>query len=210
MQLSEAAPMLIRYGTEFHRRGWVLGTSGNFSVVLERSPLRLAITASSVDKGRLAAAQILEVDHNGAVVRGAGNPSAETLLHLQIAQTMGADAVFHTHSVWSTILSDLHSADTGLVIEGYEMLKGLEGVSSHEHHEWIPILENTQDMVQLSSEIKQILGGLPHTHGLLINRHGLYTWGRNAEAAAHHVEILEFLLESVGRSYTLQQARREH
>ena len=32
---------LIRLGSEFHRRGWVLGTSGNFSVVVSRDPLRL-------------------------------------------------------------------------------------------------------------------------------------------------------------------------
>ena len=58
-----------------------------------------------------------------------------------------ADAVLHTHSIWSTLLSDRHAAAGGLAIEGYEMLKGLEGVATHEHREWIPILENDQDMV---------------------------------------------------------------
>ena len=54
-----AAEALIAAGRRFHARGWVLGTSGNFSVVTAREPLRLAITASSVDKGALEAAQIL-------------------------------------------------------------------------------------------------------------------------------------------------------
>src|SRR5712691_7398032 len=44
---------LAELGHDFHRRGWVLGTSGNFSTVIEREPLRIAITASSLDKSRL-------------------------------------------------------------------------------------------------------------------------------------------------------------
>ena len=204
MHLSEASPPLIEYGSQFHRRGWALGTSGNFSVVLGRTPLRLAITASGVDKGRLSTEQVVEVDNVGRILSGSGKASAETLLHLQVVRSTGADAVFHTHSVWSTILSDFHCAERGFTIEGYEMLKGLEGVTTHEHREWIPILSNTQNMVRLSSDIETLLAERPSTHGLLIHRHGLYTWGRDAAAAARHVEILEFLLESVGRSYTLR------
>src|SRR5213595_3915355 len=71
-----ASETLIRLGAEFHRRGWVLGTSGNFSVVVERDPLRLFITASSMDKGRLTAEHFLEVDENGMKLNGAaGKPS---------------------------------------------------------------------------------------------------------------------------------------
>src|SRR5215467_6990483 len=101
------AEHLSAVAREFHRRGWALGTSGNFSAVIQRDPLRIAITASSLDKGRLSADQILEIDTDGKVVStGTGRPSAETLLHIAIVRTVGAGAVLHTHSVWSTILSD--------------------------------------------------------------------------------------------------------
>jgi methylthioribulose-1-phosphate dehydratase len=33
----------------------------------------------------------------------------------------------------------------------------------------------------------------------LICRHGLYTWGRSLADAERHVEILEFLFETLGR-----------
>src|SRR5262249_6944626 len=144
--LPEPANTFARLGAEFHRRGWVLGTSGNFSAVTSRDPLRLAITASSVDKGRLTAAEILEVDDHGQILNGAGKPSAETLLHIAVVQHSSASAVLHTHSVWSTILSDVYAGENGFFIEGYEMLKGLEGVATHEHREWLPILENSQNM----------------------------------------------------------------
>ena len=37
------------------------------------------------------------------------------------------------------------------------MLKGLEGVTTHEHREWIPILENDQDMPRLAGQVRQLL-----------------------------------------------------
>jgi methylthioribulose-1-phosphate dehydratase len=191
---------LADLGRDFHRRGWVLGTSGNFSTVIDRDPLRVAITASSLDKGRLTPDQILEIDADGRVLGSSSlKPSAETLLHLAIVHTLNAGAVLHTHSVWSTILSDYHIGHGGFFIEGYEMLKGLDGVRTHEHREWIPILENSQDMDALARETRRTIETTPDVHGFLIRRHGLYTWGKDLTEAIRHVEILEFLLESVGR-----------
>ena len=205
MVSSEASGYLAELGRDFHRRGWVLGTSGNLSAVLNRDPLRIAITASSVDKGRLTAEQILEVDAEGQVLSATqGKPSAETLLHVAVVRSRSAGAVLHTHSVWSTILSDYHNGQGGFFIEGYEMLKGLDGVKTHEHREWLPILENSQHMDALASEASALLRDNPDIHGFLIRRHGLYTWGTDLTEAARHVEILEFLLESVGRRQMME------
>ena len=204
MTYQAVSERLADLGREFYRRGWALGTSGNFSAVIDREPLHLAITASSVDKGRLTADQILEVDSTGHVLKpGQGKPSAETLLHLAVV-SCGGGAVLHTHSVWSTILSDYHMGQGGFFIEGYEMLKGLDGVGTHEHREWLPILENSQDMEALSAETALLLRENTNLHGFLIRRHGLYTWGKDLAEATRHVEILEFLLESVGRRQMME------
>jgi methylthioribulose-1-phosphate dehydratase len=145
------ARQLSAIGKRFYARGWVLGTSGNFSAVVEKKPLRLAITASSVSKGSLARTDILQCDERGRVVGRRGRPSAETLLHVEVVRRRGAGAVLHTHSVWSTMLSESWAgrADDTLAIEGYEMLKGLAGVASHDHREVVPILENDQDILDL-------------------------------------------------------------
>jgi methylthioribulose-1-phosphate dehydratase len=194
---------LARVGRGFYARGWALGTSGNFSVVMSRRPLRLAITESGVSKRELRPAHILQCDERGGVVgRKPGRPSAEALLHIEIARRRRAGAVLHTHSVWSTVLSGRHAAEGGLLIEGYEMLKGLSGVTSHEHREWIPILENDQDMRRLARLVGETLAQHEGAHALLLRRHGLYTWGGTLEEAERHVEILEFLLEAVGRART--------
>jgi len=192
------AEYLIRAGRRFDARGWVLGTSGNFSAVLGRNPLRLAITRSGTHKGELTPDDILEMDASGGVTAGQGSPSAETRLHLEIVARRGAAAVLHTHSVWSTFLSD--QLPGGFDITGYEMLKGLSGVRTHEHRERMPVVENDQDMTRLSVEVRRVLDEYPECHGFLLYRHGLYTWGATLAEAVRHVEILEFLLESVGRA----------
>ena len=84
------------------------------------------------------------------------------------------------------------------------MLKGLDGVTTHEHREWLPILENSQDMKALAAEAKQMLQENPRIHGFLIRRHGMYTWGKDLAEATRHVEILEFLLESIGRRQMME------
>jgi len=195
----DAAIELAAAGHQFYNRNWVLGTSGNLSAVVGRDPLRVAITPSGAHKGRLNGSELLEVDREGHVVHGEGRPSAETAIHLELIGIRGAGAVLHTHSVWSTILSDSHAARGGLAIEGFEMLKGLEGVTTHEHREWLPIVENDQDMSRLTPVILQVLTDHPSAHGFLLRRHGLYTWGQTIAEAERHVEILEFLLEAVGR-----------
>jgi methylthioribulose-1-phosphate dehydratase len=190
---------LVDLAQRAYARGWTLGTSGNFSAVTSREPLRLAITASGIDKGRIAAADVVEVDATGTPLRGRGRPSAETPLHLAVVLERGAGAVAHTHSVWGTLLSEAHSADGGLAIEGYEMLKGLRGVETHEHREWLPIFENTQDWAAGAAGVREELRRRPGAHGFLIRGHGLYTWGHDVGEARRHTEVLEFLLEVVGR-----------
>jgi methylthioribulose-1-phosphate dehydratase len=198
MTFPELARQLALIGRQFYARGWVLGTSGNFSAVVNQVPLRLAITASGVDKGTLSAGDIVEIDEQATVLVGSGRPSAESSLHLTIARVRGAGAVLHTHSIWSTILSDA-ATNGGLAIEGYEMLKGLEGVESHEHREWLPVLDNTQDWIAAAPQVEAILTEQPKVHGFLIRGHGLYTWGRDLAIAQRQVEILEFLFEVIGR-----------
>lgn len=197
----ELAARLVDVGAGFHRRGWMLGTSGNLSAVVARDPVRLAITRSGVDKGTLTSEQILEVDEAGQVLKGDGKASDETSLHLAIVRRRGAGSVLHTHSVWGTILSQAHEEEGGLALEGYEMLKGLAGVGTHAHREWLPVLPNTQDYTALVTEIATTLDRYPGAHGLLLSGHGLYTWGQDVAEAKRHVEILEFLLEVRGRLF---------
>ena len=199
--LAQLASNLASVARTLHARGWLLGTSGNLSAVVQREPLRLAMSPSGIDKGELHAEQVLTIDEHARVVSDhVAKPSDESLLHIRIVQTRGAGAVLHTHSVWNTMLSDLYAREGGVNIEGYEMLKGLQGVRTHEHSEWLPIINNSQDMPALADTIDTTLNNHPAAHGFLLERHGLYTWSDNLAQAKRHIEILEFLLETLGRT----------
>ena len=194
-------------GRLFHGRGWSVGTSSNYSVVLSQDPVELIITASGFDKGRLGRGDFVRVGSNGKpTISGQPKSSAETMLHVVLAQrpeTVGG--ILHTHSVWATLLSNHFFDQGGFEIVGYEMLKGLEGITTHEHRLWVPIFENTQDIQVLASQVDRLQETSPEkiTHGFLIRRHGLYTWGRDVFAARRHVEIFEFLFEIIARTTNL-------
>jgi methylthioribulose-1-phosphate dehydratase len=207
------ARSLAKIGRDFHARGWVLGTSGNFSVLMSRDPLRLAITASGLSKGEIHPGDVLFIgpdgEPDGQPVRGGAasarrRPSAETRLHLVVAMLRGAGAILHTHSVWSTMLSEIYAPQGGFAVRGFEMLKGLEGVTGHDHSEWIPIVENDQDMIRLARTVESALSEFPSAHAFLLRRHGLYTWGEDLAQAVRHVEILEFLFETIVRLQSVE------
>jgi methylthioribulose-1-phosphate dehydratase len=197
---SKLAADLAKAGRNFYLHRWVLGTSGNFSAVTSLEPLRLVISSTGLDKRSLTPAQFLEIDENNNIIKGEGYPSAEALLHITIVRCMNAAAVLHTHSVWSTVLSSTHVSNGGITLEGYEMLKGLERVHTYEHREWLPILENSTDMIELSQRVCTTLQDSSDIHGFLLRGHGLYTWGANVHQARRHIEILEFLMEVLVRS----------
>ncbi len=193
-------------GHHFWTRGWSLGTSSNYSVIIEREPLRLLVTASGKDKGHLGPNDFVIVDETGQrTPTEQPASSAETLLHCSIARHRNAGAVLHTHSVWATILSEHFGQLGGITIRGFEMLKGLDGIKSHETSLWLPIFDNTQDIPKLSAQVEQMWLEHPDRPcwGYLIRRHGMYTWGRDLAEAARHIEVLEFLLECLGREIAL-------
>jgi methylthioribulose-1-phosphate dehydratase len=201
----DAVEGLRHVGHQFWTRSWSLGTSSNYSVVVGRDPLRLLITASGKDKGHLGPHDFVIVDEHGKpALDGQPKSSAETLLHC-LAARHGANAILHTHSVWGTLLSEHFAPVGGIRIAGFEMLKGLDGIGTHESSVWIPIFDNTQDIPSLSTRVEDYLRDHPNERcwGYLIRRHGMYTWGKDLAEAARHIEILEFLLECLGRTTKL-------
>lgn len=191
-------------GAYYHQRGWSLGTSSNYSVVLDTDPFRILVTASGKDKGKLKPTDFVTLDSTGKVIDGAPErPSAEVALHLMLGQRPGVGSVLHTHSVYGTLLSDAFGPEGGFNIEGFEMLKGLEGIKTHEHRQRVEIFPNTQDIPDLATCVAARMDAStnPLTHGFLIERHGIYTWGKDLSEAMRHIEIFEFLFEVVWRRH---------
>jgi len=196
---AEALCATARWG---YGRGWVPATSGNFSV-LDRAAGRMRISPSGLDKGLMTTTDLLETDMEGRVVHGARKPSAETALHVVIYRDRPeAGAILHVHTIWNTLLSARFLTQGYVALEGYELLKGLHGVMTHHHLERVPVLENSQHYTALAERLSEALKKFADAHGVLLSRHGLYTWGESVAEARRHLEALEFLFEVEGRRLT--------
>ncbi len=143
---------------------------------------------------------MLEIDLDGRAIGGHGKPSAETGLHTVIyRERPKARAILHVHTIWNTLFSSRSDPRGYLPLEGYELLKGLSGVTTHDHLEKVPIIENSQNYDILAIDLDDVLRTYPQAHGVLLSRHGLYTWGQSVAEARRHLEALEFLFEVEGR-----------
>ncbi|QJC51929.1 methylthioribulose 1-phosphate dehydratase [Paenibacillus albicereus] len=193
----------------FASRGWFAGTSGNLSVRVggfEPGDFQFAITASGKDKSKRTAEDFLLVDQNGKPSEPTAlKPSAETLIHCEIYRLTGAGAIFHIHSVYSNVISEWFWERRSVPVTGVELIKGL-GIWEEEAHIEIPIVPNYADIPRIVPEITDALQ--PRLPGVLLRKHGIYAWGKDAFEAKRHLESFEFLFEYVYRWELLQGSRR--
>lgn len=190
--LQQAARELAATGRRIHENGWAPATSSNFSRRLDRH--HCAITVSGRDKGLLEETDIMAIDLQGRPVTN-GKPSAETALHTGLYRRFPeVGAVLHTHSQACTVLTMHGGLSDALLLEGYELLKALDGIGTHESRVRLPLLENTQDIDTLAGQVDTLLDRGDISHGYLIRGHGLYTWAADLGTCYRQLEALEFLL----------------
>jgi len=197
-----AVGVLRESARDFHARGWMFGTSGNLSIATSTNPDRFVITASGRHKGELTTEDFVEIDLDSGEPAAANSPrpSAETRIHTEIYRRTSAGAVYHVHQVEAAISSRLDAAHGAVRWERLEMLKGI-GLRSTDSAT-LPIVANDPDIPALADEVGRLIEDGLDVPGVLIDRHGVYTWGADADAARRHIEIWAYLF-----SYRVELAR---
>ena len=189
--LDKACDVLADLGRNYHARGWVPATAGNFSVRLDSG--QIVMTRSGRHKGRLGTADFMRLDTLGQPL-DTGTPSAEAGLHLALYRRWPEmHCILHTHSPKATVISRRRGKH--VTLSGYELLKAFEGINTHDMTINVPVFDNDQDIHRLGARVNAWLDRHPAPPGYLIRGHGLYTWGRDPTAADRHIEALEFLFE---------------
>ncbi|NKF22959.1 methylthioribulose 1-phosphate dehydratase [Solimonas marina] len=202
-QIAELSHTLIAAGRLFHQRGWVPATGGNFSARLDTE--RMLITASGCHKGELLDADFLIADLDGQPINSARKASYETLLHCQVYRHDPAvGSVLHTHSIANTLLSRRFER---IHLAGYELLKLLPGISTHDAAVDVPVFENDQDIARLSAAVDAHMKKVPQTPAYVIAGHGLYAWGATVAQARWRVEALEFMFECELQASRLEEPK---
>ncbi|HMN88543.1 MAG TPA: methylthioribulose 1-phosphate dehydratase [Saprospiraceae bacterium] len=196
MQTNKAA--LTKVIHFLHAQGWAPATSSNYSFRQEGDP-NFYVSESGIDKGSFSEQHFLYVNANGEPIEDMRRPSAETLLHSVIYQCYpDMHCVLHTHSIMGTVLSKRLLPQGAIFLSDYEILKGFSGITTHEVVVKIPIFANTQDIPALAATVQRY-AQQETMRAFLIAGHGMYTWGRDIAEAKRHVEVVEFLLECLGR-----------
>lgn len=197
VSMDNALEALLQTGRYLDARGWVPATSGNLSMRLQGG--QIAITRSGAHKGRLAIDDLLILEHDGRPRQG-GTPSAETGLHLQIyRRDPSVQAVLHPHSPGATLMTRLFGE--AVVLRDYELLKALEGITTHDTQVTLPIFANDQNIPRLAEEVEHWMRHHGQPQAYLIRQHGLYTWGKSIESALRKLEALEFLFDIESRLF---------
>jgi methylthioribulose-1-phosphate dehydratase len=168
----------------------------------EQAPI-YAITASGKDKNVDTDDDFLLVDGSGKAVEQTHlKPSAETLIHCELYRLTGCGAIFHVHTVFNNIVSELYAARGTVPIEDIELIKAFniwdEGAAIE-----VPIVPNYADIPKIAVLVESAIQ--PRVPGLLIRKHGICAWGDDAFAARRHLEAFEFLFEYVYRWQLLQE-----
>lgn len=187
-------------------KGWFPATSGNLSIrvgpILDEA-FTFAITASGKDKSVHTPEDYLIVDQSGQPVEATSlKPSAETLIHCEIYKATGCGAIFHVHTVFNTIVSDLYHQQGAIPVEGVELIKALN-IWEEDARIDIPVLPNYADIPRIAELVAEAI--VPRVPGIVLRKHGIYAWGANAFEAKRHLEAFEFLFEYVYRMQLLNR-----
>lgn len=190
-----AVAAVIAMGEACARRGWTPATAGNFSARIAGN--RIAMTRTGTDKGALGPQDVLELPLDRPPPREA---SAEAPVHWTLYRAHPEiGAIVHVHSPAATLLSAMPETGETIRLAGWELLKAIEGVKTHEAAIAVPVYANTQDMEGFAAALEVD----PRVPALVLAGHGVYAWGAGPREALRHVEALEYL-------FALELERRRH
>lgn len=193
--MEELKNQLAEVIRSYHQKGWSPATSTNYSFRSESNPKVIVVSKSGIDKSVFSAADFMEVDLSGKALPAYEGirPSAETLIHCKLYELFPEmRCIVHSHSVYSVLQS--MKRQTAVELSGYEVLKGFEGIKTHEITVHLPIFDNTQDMPAFAAVLEQEKARLT-VPAFIMRQHGTYAWGRNLFEAKRHLETAEYLFE---------------
>ncbi len=188
-------------------KGWFPATSGNLSIRLgepvKSDAFSFAITSSGRDKSVHSPQDYLIVNEQGKPVEDTSlKPSAETLIHCEIYRLTGCGAIFHVHTVFNNLVSELFWEAGHIPVQGVELIKAFNIWEDDARIE-VPILPNYSDIPKIAELVEGRLN--PAVPGIMLRKHGIYAWGANAFEAKRHLEAFEFLFEYVYRMELLKK-----
>ena len=192
MSLTSLKQQVLEANLALPQHNLVTFTWGNVSAIDRASGL-VAIKPSGVDYDVMTLDDIVVLElESGRVVEGAKKPSSDTATHLALYRAFDTiGGIVHTHSrhatIWAQSGLDLPAWGTTHADYFYgnipctRLMTAQEIAQDYEHNTGEVIIETfrTRNISPMA---------IP---AVLINAHGPFAWGSNAENAVHNAVVLE-------------------
>jgi L-ribulose-5-phosphate 4-epimerase len=171
--------------------GLVILTWGNVSAVTEDRKF-VVIKPSGVSYSTMTAGDMVVTDMDGNIVEGNLRPSSDLLTHLELYRAFPqVNAVVHTHSRYATALAqaarDLTCYGTTHADTFYGHVPCTRNLTEAEVQE---DYEKNTGVVIVETFRERNLDPAA-TPGVLVRKHGPFTWGGNSQKAVENALILE-------------------
>jgi L-ribulose-5-phosphate 4-epimerase len=206
VELQSLREQVLEANLELHRRGLALYTWGNASGI-DRARGLVVIKPSGVPYERLAAADLVVTDLDGAVVAGSLRPSSDLRTHLALYRAWDdIGGVVHTHSTHATAwcqarralpcLGTTHADHAAGAIPCAAPLSAAAVAGDYE--------------AATGAQILAAMAGSDHRHTpmVLVGGHAPFTWGADPAQAAHHAVVLEELARLALLTYQIDPRAR--
>jgi len=175
-----------------YQRQLLAAQDGNLSV---RDGENLLTTPSGINKGFIREEDILTVDRSGQVLAGAGQPTTELLLHLEVYRLRPeAGAVIHAHPPIATAftIAGISLAESILP----EVVLSLGAIPTAPYA--------TTGTPEMAAAVRDLL---PYYDAILLEQHGALTVGKNLWEAYNRMEKVEHAAWTVWLARQLGQTR---
>ncbi len=171
------------------KHGLVIFTWGNVSAI-DREKGLIVVKPSGINYDSMKPEDMVVVDLEGNVIEGNYKPSSDTNTHIILYKNfLNIGGVVHTHSEWATIwaqagqpipaLGTTHADYFYGNIPCTRKLTESEINSDYEKETGNVIIETFQNID--SNKIP----------GVLVNNHGPFSWGKDAQEAVHNSVVME-------------------
>jgi L-fuculose-phosphate aldolase len=168
---------LVFYGKLLYRNGYVRGTSGNLSVRLGRK--NVLITPSGFSKGFLRNNDSVVVCLDGKKVAGSNKPSIELGIHLSIYKLRpDINAVVHAHPCIATGFASAATALSELLCPELALTLGSVPLAAYAPPGSEALVKAVEPFVR-------------DHNAILLENHGVVTYGKTIEQAYLNMETLE-------------------
>lgn len=183
------------------KHGLVIFTWGNVSAI-DREKGLVVIKPSGVSYEKMKASDMVVVNLDGEIVEGSYTPSSDTPTHLVLYRKFeNIGGVVHTHSEWATSWAQ---AGRGIPAIGTTHADYFYGEIPCTRKMTTAEIKGEYELETGNVIVERFSGLNPdQIPGILVNNHGPFSWGKDANDAVHNAVVMEEVAKMTFRSLHL-------